>query len=206
MISSVMISCSKRNDIREQTLDNLKNTDWDWDVEVILDHEYIGSKDINKIPPTTRQLIASFNAINVAVKKNKPLIVFMEDDLIFNKHIKHNILNWYPVKSSILNFGSLYTPKNNRCSVEDGEFWYKADCLKLYGSQFYIMSREAAKWAVKNWNTIEGLQDIRLTRLAKGKAIYYHAPSLVEHREVPSSWGGVNHRSHDFDEFWKHPT
>jgi hypothetical protein len=24
-----MISCSKRNNIREQTLENLKNTDWD---------------------------------------------------------------------------------------------------------------------------------------------------------------------------------
>lgn len=206
MISAVMISCDSRKETREKTLENLKETDWDFDLQIVIDSDFINKDIIDNIPKTERQVIGSFNAINLAINKPDPWIVFMEDDLIFNRHIKHNLLNWYPIKENILNFGSLYTPQNNKCSVEDGQFWYKADCLKLYGSQFYIMSKEAARWAIEHWNNIPGLQDIKLTRLSRGKPIYYHCPSLVQHMAVPSSWGGICHRAHDFDEFWKNPS
>lgn len=206
MISAVMISCRGRNYIREQTLKCLFSTDWDWSVNVVLDHEVIDHNVIDSLPNTTRQVLASLCALKQAVTKPDPFIVFMEDDLHFNVNIKYNLINWYPIKEKKLNFGSLYTPKNNKCIIEKGKYWYIADCLRFYGSQFYIMSREAALWAIDKWDTIQGLQDTKLTRLSIGKPIYYYDPSLVEHRSVPSSWGGVCHTSEDFDQFWKHPT
>lgn len=202
MISSVMISCDERENIRNETLDSLKSTDWAWDINVILDKDYVGPEVTNK---TERQTLAAYYALEKAIEKPEPWIVFMEDDLIFNKYIAHNIKNWEPIKNNILNLGSLYTPSGNRCSVEDGFYWYKADCLRLYGSQFYIMSRLAAQWTVDHWYKEIGMQDIKITRLARGKPIYYHSPSLVQHRSVPSVWGGASHTSQDFDEYWKHP-
>jgi len=205
MISAVMISCEEREKIRYQTLVNLSRTDWDWDVEIVLDKDYISDIIYQEVPKTERQTIAAYYAIKKALEKPNPWIVFMEDDLLFNHYISHNILNWEPIKSNILNLGSLYTPKNNRCSVEDGVFWYKADCLKLYGSQFYIMSREAAQWAIDHWNTQIGMQDIRITRLSRGKPIYYYSPSLVEHISISSVWGGQVHKADDFNQYWRHP-
>lgn len=204
-IHSVMISCDSREKIRQDTLTDLSSTDWSWPITIVLDKEYFHPHIYDSIPKTERQTVASFNAIKIAISHNPQWIVFMEDDLIFNKHIAHNIMSWDPIQNNILNFGSLYTPNNNRCSQEEGKFWYKADCLRLYGSQFYIMSLEAAKWAIQYWNTVEGMQDIKLTRLARGKPIYYYTPSLVQHRSVDSVWGDVGHMSHDFDQDWKHP-
>lgn len=205
MIQSVMISCDSRYKIREETLDNLYSTDWDYPISVVLDKDYISVDKYEEMLKTERQVIASFNALKIALLSDSDWIVFMEDDLIFNRHIKHNIMSWEPIKNNYLNFGSLYTPNNNRCSIEEGEFYYKADCLKLYGSQFYIMSRQAVRWAVDHWHEEIGLQDIKLTRLSRGKSIYYYSPSLVEHRPVSSSWGGIEHHAHDFNLNWKHP-
>lgn len=204
MISAVMISCDNRKDVREDTLQNLYSTDWQWDVEIILDKDYINFDDYEIKPKTERQTIASYNALIKAMKKPDPWIVFMEDDLIFNKYIGYNIINWEPIINKSLNLGSLYTPNNNKCSIEQGKFWYKADCLRLYGSQFYIMSREATQWAIDHWHSEIGMQDIKITRLSRGKPIFYHSPSLVQHRNIPSVWGGVSHMAYDFDEHWKY--
>lgn len=202
MISAVMISCDERENIRNETLSNLKLTDWLWDVEVVLDKEYVGPSITSR---TERQTLAAYHALKKALDKKEPWIVFMEDDLIFNRYIAYNIQNWEPIKNNTLNLGSLYTPNNNRCSVEDGKYWYKADCLRLYGSQFYIMSRLAASWAVDHWYSEIGMQDIKITRLSRGKPIYYYSPSLVQHRPIASVWGGISHYASDFDENWKYP-
>lgn len=202
MISAVMISCEQREAIRNETLSSLYSTDWCSDLQIIIDKKYVDDFVTDK---TQRQTIASYHALKKALEKPDPWIVFMEDDLIFNKHIYHNIKNWEPIKNNILNLGSLYTPNNNRCSVENGHHWYKADCLRLYGSQFYIMSRLAASWVVDHWYNEIGMQDIKITRLSRGKPIYYYSPSLVQHRPIASVWGGVSHYASDFDENWKYP-
>lgn len=205
MISAVMISCESRNSIREKTLNNLSVTDWPWNIEVILDKDCIDPKKFDNTSKTERQTIAAYHALKKAMKKPDPWIVFMEDDLIFNKHISYNIINWEPIQKEWLNLGSLYTPNNNRCSIGEGNNWYKADCLKLYGSQFFILSRLATQWAIDNWETEIGMQDIKITRLSRGKDIYYYSPSLVQHMPVDSVWGGVSHQAHNFDLDWKHP-
>jgi hypothetical protein len=205
MIHAVMISCDIRKDIRNETINDLHSTDWRWPLTIVMDKDYFDPEIYPTIPKTERQTVAAYNGLKIAVSYNTQWIVFMEDDLIFNKYIAHNILSWDPIKYNYLNFGSLYTPANNRCAQEERQFFYIADCLRLYGSQFYIMSTQAAQWAIEHWNSIEGMQDIKLTRLARGKPILYHSPSLVDHRDVGSVWGGMAHHAHDFDLNWRNP-
>lgn len=205
MINAVMISCESRFDIRNQTLTNLNDTDWDWDVDIVLDKDCIDPLVFDATSKQKRQTIASYYALKRALCKDSQWIVFMEDDLLFNKYIKHNIINWEPIKNNSLNLGSLYTPRNNsRSALKRGKNWYAANYRKLYGSQFYILSRLATEWIVNHWDDVQGMQDIRITRLARGKPIYYHDPSLVQHMSSPSVWGGIPHQAKNFNPYWRH--
>jgi len=52
-----------------------------------------------------------------------------------------------------------------------------------------VMSRAMAKHFVENWWDVEGMQDIKMSRLAALLGpIYYHQPSLVQHVGVVSTW------------------
>lgn len=203
MISAVMISCDQRDSVRRETLDDLSTTDWAWPVRVVLDSEDLSPEEMNTFDPQQKQLHASRHALVIALRAQMPWIVFMEDDLLFNRHIAHNIKLWEPIRNGTLNFGSLYCPGDQDYgTLETGVCWREVNPEVCYGSQCYIMSREAAQWAVDNWYSIEGLQDIKLTRHARGKAVLYHVPCLVQHREVVSVWGGQHHFSNTFDAAW----
>jgi len=46
----------------------------------------------------------------------------------------------------------------------------------------FVMSRKMAEHFVEHWWEVEGMQDIKMSRLAAQLApIYYHQPSLVQH-------------------------
>jgi len=75
----------------------------------------------------------------------------------------------------------------------------------VFGSQALLISREALGYIVHNWERAHGMQDIRISRLAGrlGSPILYHAPSLVQHLDAPSTWCGPSHQAADFDPDWK---
>ena len=75
----------------------------------------------------------------------------------------------------------------------------------IFGSQAFLLSKDAVAHVIRNWNRVEGKQDIRISRLAGrlGSPILYHAPSLVQHIGTTSVWGGFFHQAMDFDEDWK---
>jgi hypothetical protein len=81
------------------------------------------------------------------------------------------------------------------------------DGESIFGSQALLLSRQTAAYVVKHWNEIEGMQDIKISRLAARlkKPIFYHFPSLVQHVGRKSTWGGAFHRSSDYDHHWKTP-
>ena len=73
----------------------------------------------------------------------------------------------------------------------DGEHWFIADPDAVYGSQAYLLTNDCAQYVVEHWSECSGMQDIKMSRLtaASGRAIYFHAPSLVQHEGRTSSWG-----------------
>jgi hypothetical protein len=79
------------------------------------------------------------------------------------------------------------------------------DPESIFGSQAFLLSRETAIYVVKHWDSVEGMQDIKMSRLAARLAepVFYHAPSLVQHVGRKSTWGGGFHRARDYDRYWK---
>ena len=75
----------------------------------------------------------------------------------------------------------------------------------VFGSQAFLMSMSAVAYVVRNWNQVEGMQDIKISRLA-GRLKYpllYHCPSLIQHAGRASVLGGPFHQAPDFDAYWK---
>jgi hypothetical protein len=62
-------------------------------------------------------------------------------------------------------------------------------------------SLDTARFIAAHWHEIEGMQDIKMSRLAArgGWPIYYHSPSLVQHIGRVSTWGGGYHYAPDFE-------
>jgi hypothetical protein len=141
------------------------------------------------------------------------VLLFFEDDLIFNAHLVWNLHHWAPLRHTALSggvrpmfFGSLYDPTIRELSVRTAEHYFVADPEAVYGSQAFVMSRAMAEYFVAHWWEVEGMQDIKMSRLAAHHGdIYYHMPSLVQHVGVKSTWTD-DARFHDtksFDRHWR---
>jgi hypothetical protein len=153
------------------------------------------------------------------------VLLFFEDDIIFNRHLIHNLQRWSPLRNieratpgpnpglahpqpgaRRYVFGSLYDPNVRELSCKPTENYFVADPQAVYGSQAFVMSRAMAKHFVENWWDVQGMQDIKMSRLAAQRGpIYYHQPSLVQHVGIVSTWTDDS-RFHDtkyFDLNWR---
>ncbi|MBU6401529.1 MAG: hypothetical protein KGS61_14525, partial [Verrucomicrobia bacterium] len=125
--------------------------------------------------------------------------------LAFNRHLRHNLLSWQPLRDGQLTLASLYNPYVGELAVDVPNCAVVIDAASVFGSQAFVLSRKAARYIADHWAEIEGMQDIKMSRLAGRlkRPIFYHAPSLVQHVGRRSLWGGRFHRSFDFDPDWK---
>jgi hypothetical protein len=204
-IDAWMVSCEERSAVRRKTLDLLAGSDWGADpVRVHLDSAEESHKKERMVRAYRETLERS---LEFSLESNSEYILVLEDDLIFNRHFRHNLQKWEPLRQGYLDFGSLYNPnaRPDACSAS-GRFYLSAPA-RSYGSQAYIFSREWVRYLVTHWEDTTGLADIRTARLtANGsKPLFYHIPSLVQHAPVKSTWGGDYHSSHDFHPTWKAP-
>ena len=142
-----------------------------------------------------------------AIADQAELILFLEDDLEFNRHLRHNLENWSPARDLGPDshfFASLYNPSIRERKVCLDEAWFMADPDYVYGSQAFLLSTATARYQVQHWLEVPGAADIKMSRLAAPVcAIYYHQPSLVQHRPVASVWGGPYHAARDFQPDWR---
>lgn len=201
IITACMISCPERANVREKTLRCLGESDWGEDPILQIDP---GGEDDD------RQLSQTKNALRVlkrALCRGGDFILFLEDDLVFNRHIRHNLEHWLPVRTRELTLGSIYNPgvRVKACDVARNAFIVAPE--SMFGSQAYLLSTIATQHVIQHWEDVEGMQDIRISRLAGklGGPIYYHAPSLVQHVGKLSVWGGSFHQAGDFDSVWRSP-
>jgi len=197
-IEAVMISCEQRNELRQQTLQNLARTDWGSAPLVQMDDGH-GNR------PVQRQLRSTRLVLKAALERNPDYILFLEDDLLFNRHLRHNLFNWSPVKAGMVTVASIYNPKlpDLACDVTHNVRVVHPD--SVFGSQALLISNRTAKYVLQNWNQGGAGQDLKMARLAGRlkKPIFYHAPSLVQHVGFQSAWGGHFHQAQDFDPEWK---
>jgi hypothetical protein len=205
-IDAWMVSCDQRAAVRRKTLELLSSSDWGANpVRVHLDSAEESDQKARMVRAYRETLERS---LEVSLESGSEYILVLEDDLIFNRHFRHNLQNWEPLRQGYLDFGSLYNPnaRPDACSVS-GCFYLSAPA-RSYGSQAYIFSREWVRYLVTHWEEeTRGLADIRTARLTANasKPLFYHLPSLVQHAPVKSTWGGDYHSSHDFHPTWKAP-
>jgi len=129
--------------------------------------------------------------------------LFLEDDLDFNVHLRHNLETWEPLVSGAITLAGLYNP--NIAARSQGERLFIADPDAIYGSQAFLLSRECIRFILDHWEEAGGAQDLKFSRLASllNRPIYYHLPSLVEHVGTTSTWGGAVHFAVDFDRYFR---
>ncbi len=198
-IAAVMMSCPERDEMRHQTLANLARTDWDGE-PVLVQMDEDGGSDHR-----SRQERCARLALKRALETPCDYILFLEDDLDFNRHIRHNLLHWRPVRAGMVALAGLYNPRLREAAFD---FPNRARIVLpegVFGSQAFLLSKPTADYVVRHWHRVGGLQDIKISRLAGRlkQPILYHAPSLVQHIGSQSVWGGGFHQASDFDPDWR---
>ena len=198
-VQTVMISCPERAELLRKTLKNLARTDWGAEsVHVQMDAETGEDR-------RDRQTKTTFRALQWSLGTNAEYILFLEDDLAFNRYLRHNLEHWRPLRNRAVALAGLYDP-NLRASAYDLRNQAVVVAPQVvYGSQAFLLSMSAVAYVVRHWNEVEGMQDIKISRLA-GRLklpLLYHCPSLVQHVGKSSVWGGPFHQAPDFDAEWK---
>ncbi len=198
ILQAVMISCRERDEVRKETLRHLAATDWVEPVHVQMD---VSTKERRQ----DRIEETSLEAVRHAANNDADYILFLEDDVEFNRYLRHNLEVWWPLRTGQLHFGSLYNPNIRELRRDSANNYFEADPEAVYGSQAFLVSRAAAAFMVVHWWEIVGMQDIKMSRLAAQmeSPLYYHTPSLVQHVGTESVWGGGFHQAEDYQAEWK---
>jgi ADP-heptose:LPS heptosyltransferase len=198
-IAACMISCPQREQIRNKTLRHLAATDWG-DAPILLQID-----PGRHTCPEKNQTENSFIALQKCLEMKSDYILFLEDDLEFNRFLRHNLDVWAPLQSREFSLASLYNPDLPALAGSPAENWLVVSPKTVFGSQAFLVSRRAAKYILQHWEEIDAKQDIKMSRLAArlDRPLFYHAPSLVQHIGTESSWGGNFHQAPDFDRDWR---
>jgi hypothetical protein len=200
-IPAYMLSCDSRRELCATTLAALAATDWD-EPPIILWDEDPSPDIVARITNNCRRILQR------AADEATDLFLYLEDDLDFNRSLRHNVLAWAPVvdrRPGDHLFASLYNPNIvPACSPTDPSPTAIADPRAYYGTQAMLLSVATGRSILADWDDVDSAADIRMSRLAARRSpILFHRPSLVEHRPVSSTWGGTQHRAVDFSPDWR---
>jgi hypothetical protein len=131
-------------------------------------------------------------------------LLFLEDDLGFHPRIGALVRGWAALRDDTCGMASLFNP-----SLAKTLAWgtvaraFAAEPKTFLGAQALLLRRGAIQWALKDWDSISGMQSQRLARIIGDKGpIWIHRPSLVQHVAENSSWGAHGQRALDFDPRW----
>jgi len=200
--TAYVLSCPDREELRRQTIANLLATDWHAEPEIEIDQTTCERRQ-------ERQERTALRLLQKAVADGSDFILFLEDDLDFNQHLRHNLQRWYPFVSALPRrhfFASLYNPNVRPLMLDSRRAFFVADPRTVYGSQAFLLSQTTARYITEHWSDVIGMQDMKMSRLAARVCpTYYHTPSLVQHVGAKSVWGGVFHTAIDFSREWKAP-
>src|SRR5439155_12161350 len=160
IIQAVMISCPGRADLLRQTLKNLAQTDWDAaSVHVQMDAE-------TGVDRRDRQTKTALGALQWSLDAKAEYILFLEDDLAFNRHLRHNLERWSTLRNRAVALAGLYNPNLREAAYDLQNQAVVVAPQSVFGSQAFLMSISAVAYVVRHWNQVEGMQDIKISRLA----------------------------------------
>jgi len=167
--------------------------------------------DIAPGPPSRERIAAAYGEmLRVAAELAVDFTLLLEDDIEVNRHLRHNLVHWSPLREGKLILGSLYNPDvahlaGYRSEANDEEqYSFVSELRSVLGAQAMILSRAFLNYAVIHWYDAGAGQNRRLVRLAAGFGpMEYHTPSLVQHIAVESLSGAELATARDFDPEWR---
>jgi hypothetical protein len=202
-----MVSCGQRDAVRAATLASWKNADCRAEVAVEL--------DVSQALAHERRIEETWlRGLRAALGTQADFTLMLEDDLEFNRHLWHNLERWAPLLAASQTerpgarpfFGSLYRANQALLWTNPDERYAVGAPESFWGAQALVLSRATAQRLLDRW--VEGgrAHDLKMPLLAAEVGpVYFHLPSLVQHRPGPSTWGNRQHRAADFDAEYKAP-
>ena len=200
-LTAYVLSCKLRDELRQSTIDNLRQAGWSGNLTVELDNS-------KSVIPLERHTQLVRRTLRRAVKEEQDIFLLLEDDLQFNRHLLHNLSNWRPLQHFVPGthfYASLYNPGVSIVKSVPKLGYGEALTSSVIGMQALLLSRTTASYILTSWGVESCAHaDVRLARLA-GRVcpLLYHLPSLVQHVGVKSMWGGPFHCATDFDVRWR---
>ena len=193
ILRAYLLTCPARAAVRAATLREFAGTDWGTAPDVFHNRSRLQ-------PPWQRTVHGFPRLLRQALRARADYFLLLEDDLHFNLHLRHNLRTWPPLRERQLHFGSLYDPGMLRRAADPAARWFHAEPTRVLGSQALLLSRACARHLLARWETLPWHHDLRAALLAAELGpLYYHTPSLVQHRPGPSTWAGPPHTAPDFD-------
>lgn len=184
-IRAVISTRLGHRDKLEATLARWRATDWECDPLVVTD------------APAERVLRA-------ACDNPADYYLFLEDDLIFNLHLRDNLTTWRPLQERTLWIGALLNPGVGLTApigeAPDARSAWVDRASNGPAARAVVLSRPALEATVREWGSVPGDFHQRLTAIALrySPAVVVHTPSLAQH--LPAE--GSPARAVDFDPFF----
>ena len=197
-IRPVMMSCPQREAVRRETLRSFEESD-------LADESLLIRVDDRIGPPRETQIHNTERLLRESLAEPYDYLLFLEDDLEFNRHLKHNLLSWPLLQRREAALATLFNPGLPSAACDPGNDAFVVDPEKFRGSLALVLSRPSVRYLLEHWHAEEGPQDTRIAALIGRlhEPIFVHVPSLVEHMGKQSTWGSPYIRAANFNPSWK---
>ena len=149
-MAAYLLSCAQREPVRQRTLDSLRAAGWDSPV-----HLQIDSSRAER--PQERQCETAHTMLQRAIADAPDRILYLEDELEFNRHLEHNRAVWAPFAALPPDahfFGSLYNPTIRAADRCDDCNFFVAAPEAVYGSQAIVLSLPTARLLAEQWQRV----------------------------------------------------
>jgi hypothetical protein len=200
-IRAHILTCPERAAVLRNTLANLRASDWAVEPAVYENRDGHPDRRV-RIQRGTRAVLER------AVESDAEWMLHLEDDLVFNRHLRENLARWPPLTSASPErpfYASLFRPPGLALVEENADSnsaQVAAD--RAYGNQALLLSRATVRHILTHWDEEVLEADHRLARLAgRLGPLHLHLPSLVQHVGRRSAWGGPFLQTADFAPSWR---
>ncbi len=203
-IRAFLVSDSEETALVRRTLQRLAMTDWGAQ-EIPVYHHPVYPRSYGAKARKNGMLRLVHRALVHARKTGADFILLLQDDLAFNRYLRHNLENWDALLNPDFALASLYNPGLPELSCNLNRNLLVASANHVHDGQALLLSSKALNHILEQWNKVNMPWDLKIPRLASDIAdgVYLHTPSLVQHVSQESVWDNYHFRAVDFQEDWK---
>jgi ADP-heptose:LPS heptosyltransferase len=197
-LAVAMASCAERESLRIETLQRLSALGWPAEkVLIALDERRFASK-VDNLTHT------AWRALRQALDSGADYLLYLEDDLDFNRHLFENLRRWEPLAERELHIGNLCNLGHRELAWNVTGRAYLVHPKDVLGSQAVLLSRQMLRRCLERWREGPPDLDLKLGFIAAEarQPSFFHCPSLVQHIGRRSLLDHDFRAAVDFDSEW----